>query len=139
MRQSGALTAQFIRFGLVGMIGFAIDTAVLYLCLYGLEFGFYSARIVSFVVAATATWALHRVYTFRGAADQRPHRQWARFLAANAAGGLVNYGTYAALILTGPPFTTHPVLAVIAGIIPALFLNFSLSRLVVFRVVKTSP
>lgn len=132
---------QFSAFAVVGVIGLGADTAVLYALLYGAGIGFYLARSISFLLAATVTWALNRRYTFRHSRPEPLLRQWARFLATNAFGGGINYGVYAALIAWGAhlapsatanPFSAHPFLAVAAGSIAGMFFNFIGSRWLVF-------
>ena len=123
---------EFLRFGVVGTIGFVVDTAVLYA---GLAFGLglYGGRAVSYLVAATTTWALNRLWTFRGRGEGPAHQQWALFLLVNLIGFAMNYGTYAALIVFVPMVAAHPVLGVAAGAIAGMFGNFVLSRQLVFR------
>ncbi|MCW2249450.1 putative flippase GtrA [Azospirillum fermentarium] len=134
------LAVQFGKFGLVGVAGLAVDTAVLYALLYGAglervaEGGFLLARVPSFLAAATATWALNRCFTFRHADHGRSLvRQWAAFVAANAFGGVVNYGAYAGCIAAGGVFLDHPVLAVAAGSLAGMFFNFAASKKLVFK------
>ncbi|MFM7779600.1 MAG: GtrA family protein [Alphaproteobacteria bacterium] len=124
---------EFLRFGVVGTIGFVVDTAVLYAGL-ALGLGLYGGRAVSYLVAATTTWALNRLWTFRGRGDGPVHQQWALFLLVNLVGFAMNYGTYAALIAFVPLVAAHPVLGVAAGAIAGMFGNFVLSRQLVFRV-----
>lgn len=126
-----ALLVQFIQFGLVGLVGFATDTAVV----YGLRgaLGLYGAGMVSYFAAATVTWALNRAWTFRGRGQGALHRQWALFLAANLLGFVLNRGAYVALIASFPLCVAYPVLAILAGAVAGMFVNFSLSRAVVFR------
>ena len=50
--------AEFIRFGIVGVVGLLVDIAVLYLCLDISGLGLYASRVVSYLAAATTTWAL---------------------------------------------------------------------------------
>src|SRR5215831_18594944 len=69
---------QFLMFGTVGGIGFLADTATVYSLRRSL--GLYGAGMVAYVVAATVTWILNRVWTFRGLGSGPMHRQWARFL-----------------------------------------------------------
>jgi putative flippase GtrA len=126
-----ALLAQFLRFGAVGVIGFVIDTAMVY-ALRG-RLGLYGAGMVAYFVAASATWALNRAWTFRGRGTGRAHRQWAMFLVANLGGLILNRGTYAALIATSSLCVSYPVLAVAAGAIAGMFANFAASRQLVFR------
>jgi len=126
---------EFLRFGVVGTIGFVVDTAVLYAGL-ALGLGLYGGRAVSYLVAATTTWALNRLWTFRGRGDGPVHQQWALFLLVNLVGFAMNYGTYAALIIFVPLVAAYPVLGVAAGAIAGMFGNFVLSRQLVFRVKK---
>lgn len=125
------LLAQFLRFGVVGTFGFVVDTA----CVYGLRhaLGLYGAGAVAYVVAASANWLLNRVWTFRGQGSGPAHRQWARFLAVNMIGFVLNRGTYAALIATMPLAAQEPVIATAAGALAGMTVNFVLSRSMVFR------
>jgi len=127
---------EFLRFGVVGMVGFVVDTAVLYAGL-ALGLGLFGGRAVSYLVAATTTWALNRAWTFRGRGDGPVHQQWALFLLVNLIGFAMNYGTYAALIAFVPLVAANPVLGVAAGAIAGMFGNFVLSRQLVFRARKT--
>lgn len=129
-----ALFGQVIRFGLVGTIGFVVDAAVLTLLmapLFGM--GPYGARVISFLAAATVTWALNRRFTFRDRSATGHGSQWARFVAANSVGAVVNYGTFAALVHGGGVFAEQPVLAVAAGSLAGMAFNFTASKLLVFR------
>lgn len=126
------LAGEFLRFGVVGTVGFVVDTAVLYAGL-ALGFGPWLGRLLSYLVAASTTYALNRAWTFRGRGDRaRPARQWALFLVVNLIGFAVNYGTYAVLLATVPAVAAHPVLGVAAGAIAGLGANFTVSRRVVF-------
>lgn len=128
-----ALLGQFLRFGVVGVFGWVIDTAVVYLLRGSL--GLYGAGLVSFLVAASANWMLHRVWTFRGHGTRvvRMHRQWAAFLAAMTLGFVLNRGAYAALVTFSAVCARNPFLATAAGAVAGLGLNFATSRQWVFR------
>ena len=127
-----ALAAEFLRFGTVGLAGFCVDTAIVYALRARL--GLYGAGMVSFLFAATVTWALNRAWTFRGrGAGGKRHHQWARFVVVNLAGFVLNRGTYAALIALLPLARAFPVLAIIAGTAAGMFVNFGFSRRFVFR------
>jgi putative flippase GtrA len=122
---------QFWRFGLIGTAGFVVDSTALALAMRLLGLDHYSGRLVSWLVAATFTWAMNRRFTF---ADAGPRlRQWLRFLAANAVGGAVNYAVYAALVAFTTTVKATPTLGVAAGAIAGLFFNFAASKWVVFR------
>jgi putative flippase GtrA len=122
---------QFLMFGTVGAIGFVADTATVYAFRYSL--GLYGAGAVAYCVAASVTWLLNRLWTFRGQGSGPAHQQWARFLMVNLGGFVLNRGTYAALVTFVPLCADEPVYAVGAGAIAGMFLNFSLSRAMVFR------
>lgn len=126
-------TQQLLSFSVVGVVGFVVDASVLYLAMHVLGAGLYVGRLLSYLAAATTTWALNRRYTFH--AQRSPHKaaEWGRFMAANAVGGLVNYTTYAVLVTWSALAAGHPVLGVAAGSVAGLAVNFLLSRHVVFR------
>ncbi len=125
------LLIEFLMFGTVGLVGLVLDTATVYALRYRL--GLYGAGVVAYGVAATGTWLLNRLWTFRGRGSGSAYRQWRRFLLANLAGFVLNRGTYAALVTFVPRCAEQPVFAVAAGAIVGMFLNFSLSRTLVFR------
>jgi putative flippase GtrA len=127
------LAQEFLRFGVVGTIGFVVDTAVLYGAL-ALGAGLYGGRALSYVSAASVTWLLNRLWTFRGrGGGQTAQRQWALFVVVNLGGFVLNYGTYALLVAFVPLVAAHPVLGVAAGSLAGMFSNFVLSRQLVFR------
>jgi putative flippase GtrA len=75
---------------------------------------------------------LNRRYTFGNRRGDRLIREWLRFLAANAAGGLINYGVYAVLVSASEFVSTWPIIGVGAGSLAGLIANFLLSRRFVF-------
>ncbi len=125
------LLAQFLRFGTVGVAGFVVDTATVYATRGAL--GLYGAGAIAYLTAATATWLFNRIWTFRGRGSGPVHRQWLAFLAANLLGFTLNRGTYAVLVTFSVTCADEPVYAVAAGAIAGMFVNFHLSRSVVFR------
>jgi len=126
---------QFIKFGLVGVVGFFVDSSALYAFMDFLGLGLYAGRVASYLVAATTTWALNRAYTFSHSKgnDGNKRKQWSKFLLVNSLGGFINYGVYALLVSVYAIFASFPVLAIAIGSISGLFFNFFLSRKIVFR------
>lgn len=128
---------QFARFTMVGVAGFVVDSGVLYLCLHGTGLGLYGGRLVSYLAAASTAWYLNRRITF---ADRSPPgRQWARFIATNALGALVNYGSYSAVVTLLPAGTWVPLLGVAVGALAGLGFNFTASRRFVFKADPAEP
>lgn len=126
------MVRQFARFGVVGLLGLVIDTAAVYALRRSL--GLYGAGVVAYFLAASGNWALNRVWTFRGQGRTgAAYRQWALFLVTNLAGFVLNRGAYALLVTFLPAAAAQPVIATSAGAVAGMFVNFSLSRRVVFR------
>jgi len=129
----GRTALQFGKFGAVGVVGLVVDVLVVSLCVRAIDLDVYSSRLVSYLCAATTTWALNRVFTFRDAARDGVLRQWATFLAANAVGGLVNYGVYSGLVASTALFHAWPEAATAAGSLAGMFFNFAASKKFVFK------
>ena len=125
------LIQQFLRFGTVGLAGFAVDVACVYLLR---DFvGLFWAAMAAYLAAATTTWALNRAWTFRGKGRGSLVRQWLLFLGANGLGFTLNRGTFILLVALVPLCERQPVFAIAAGVVAGMFVNFNLSRRVVFR------
>jgi putative flippase GtrA len=112
-------------------MGFLVDAATVSVLRHSL--GLYGAGMLAYVVAVTVTWSLNRLWTFRGRGSGPAHHQWARFLLVNLGGFVLNRGTYIGLVTFVALCAAQPVLAVAAGAIVGMFLNFSLARTMVFR------
>jgi putative flippase GtrA len=126
-----ALALEFTRFGAVGAVGYAVDTAIVYALLGLLGPG--PAGMPSFLISATVTWALNRAWTWRGRSRGSRLRQWAHFLAVSSPALLLNRGVYEALVYLVPTCAAYPFLATAAGTGAGMFVNFVLSRRLVFR------
>ena len=125
---------QLFRFGVVGTLGFIIDTAVLYIALYQFGTGYYLGRLISYLCASTITWYLHRIFTFRVSHTKGGLRELLNFQIMNSIGGGANYLVYALLIANYDTCRAHPIIAVAIGALTGLFINYYLSKKVVFRV-----
>jgi putative flippase GtrA len=125
------LARQFLQFAIIGTAGFVWDTCVVYATAPFV--GKYAAGIISFVIVGSINWFANRFWTYRHLNHDAMHRQLVRFLIANGVGFVLNRGTYVGLIYTQPLFSAHLVLAIAAGGIAGMFVNFFLSRRLVFR------
>lgn len=130
------LTLEVLRFGAVGGIGFVVDVGLLALLTKGLGWNPFGSRLVSFLTAATVTWALHRSFTFPtrslAASGGGARSQWVKFLFINGTVAAVSFGFYSVLILFGPAPLNDPVVAAtISAVIAAIF-NFSSAKFIVF-------
>ena len=125
------LPESFIRFGIVGALGFCWDTGTVYL-LRG-HTNLYIAGTCGFFIAATANWAANRFWTFRHHEHDAAHVQWARFIAANAIGFVFNRGVFFTLVARFALAHQQPVIAIVAGTLAGLVFNYFLSKRFVFR------
>lgn len=123
-----------LTFAAVGAAGFVVDSTVLYLCKP--QLGLYGGRVVSFLAAVTFTWWMNRTYTFRVRGTPRAFgflKQWFRFMSVNAIGVSVNLGVYGALVSAVPLAAEHPILAIAAGSLSGMVLNYLGSKHAVFH------
>jgi putative flippase GtrA len=124
-----------LRFAVIGALGMPVDWCVLQLMVHWGS-GPYLGRMVSWFCAATFTWAGNRYFTFAATRARGPlgaAKEWLRFLAANAVGGLVNVGLYSVLVRFAPPPFNGLTLALICGVLLGLVFNFTLSKKIVFK------
>ena len=136
------LRSELLRFGVAGLVGLAVDIAVLYAALY-LGCGPLVGRVLSFLAAVVATYAINRRFTFGAAAAAStlsPWQQWWRYLGAMAFGGAVNYGVYCLIVLLWPTSGAlaslqafAPMVAVACGSLAGMTLNFLSAKLLVFK------
>ncbi len=129
------LSAQFLRFGLVGVAGFVVDAGLLRLLL-ALGLGYYGGRALSFLAAATTTWILNRSFTFRRdafSARAHPAAEWLSYLGLMVIGGVANYGTYALAIETSQTIRQFPELGVAMGSLAGMVINFLTAKHFVFE------
>ena len=123
---------EFLLFGVAGVFGFIVDTAVLYLLAEPL--GPFYARAVSFLAAVFATWTINRLFAFRERASaMSKRREFIIYLVLMLVGGAANYGVYSWLVVSYPLVQQHLVIGVAAGSIAGMFINFIVSRYLLFR------
>ena len=129
---------QLALFCFGGVIGFIVDAGVLQLLVVGLAWDRYSGRLISFLCAATATWVFNRHYTFRGPRRHSLFGEWARYVFAMSGGFACNYTAYWALVYFSNFDGPWLILAVAAGSVAGLGVNYLASRHWVFRHHKTA-
>jgi putative flippase GtrA len=125
---------ELLRFALVGVAGLGVDLAVLYASAWLL--GWYAARVLSFIAAASATWWLNRRYTFRAAADSSSSisvwTQYSRYMASMLGGAALNYAAYAA-VFRWVNLPGKAALGVAAGSLAGMTANYLSARHLVFK------
>lgn len=124
--------SRFLRFCIVGTLGFAVDSGVLVALTSWLGTGPVIGRVLSFLVAATVTWSCNRRFTFRHRARPSPGH-WLRYVGVTAFGALINLGAYRLWIAAAGDAPLQLVLGVAFGSVLALGFNYTVSRLYLFR------
>ena len=128
------VSPQFLRFAVVGTVGFTVDACVLTVLVASAGMDRYGARIVSFGVAVTVTWLLNRQFTFAvpPGVGTRPG-EYSRYFGVQFMGALINFGVYSLLVASFETAFRYPALALAVGSIVALFFNFLGAKHFVFR------
>jgi putative flippase GtrA len=125
--------SQFLRFALVGAAGFVVNEAALWVALHLLHLGKDAGWFFAFLPAVTFTWWGNRSFTFRAHASRGARAmlsEWARFVATNSFGAVVNLAVYELLV----HFTAaDPLLALACGVLAGMVFNYTLSKRLVFR------
>jgi putative flippase GtrA len=121
-----------------GLLGFVVDAGVVQLLVSAFHFNPYAGRVISFLLAATATWWWNRSQTFAARQSGRSlPAEWLHWMALMSGGAAVNYGVYAFCLWRFPQWKSWPVIAVAIGSVAAAGVNYLSARLVLFRRVKT--
>ena len=124
---------QLLTFCFGGFIGFIVDAGVLQVLVVGLSGDRYTSRLISFLCAATATWIFNRHFTFKGPRRQTIVVEWMQYVFAMSWGFACNFAAYSALVyflnLDGPWL----IVAVGAGSLAGLGVNYTASRYWVYR------
>jgi putative flippase GtrA len=123
----------FLRFGMVGAVGFLVDYGVLHAVVSLVGIGPIAARFVSFPVAVLATWLLNRAFTFRQPTVHGPVRQAMLYALVQGVGGVVNVAVYTAAIALVPVLKSALFVPLAAGSAAGLCLTFAGSKYFAFK------
>lgn len=118
---------KFMRYCAVGAAGFCTDGGLLQLGIHVFGLGAIVARVPSFAVAVLVTWYLNRGFTFR--MQSRSFREsFPAYIAANAIGLAINFGTYTAGVLFSPFMAQYPLIPLAIGAGIGMVFNFLAAR-----------
>jgi putative flippase GtrA len=121
---------KLIRFAIAGGVGFIVDAGILALLLHTTPLGPFIARVIAIAAAMFTTWMFNRTFTF----DRSPHSLAAegfRYGSVGVTSALVNYGLYAALLLSLP--TLQPLAAMVLATAASMVFSFLGYSRFVFR------
>lgn len=86
------LLEQIIKFGIVGVLAFIIDYAVLFVLAHFLGMDSIAAATISFTVSIIFNYLASMKYVFAGRSDQSKHQQFIIFVILSVIGLGINNG-----------------------------------------------
>ncbi len=123
------LVKQFLKFAVVGTIGFGVDFGILITLLNFFHVNVYVANTVSFTTAVLSNYLWNSLWTF-GDLPKRHGRQLVQFFVVSIIGLLINQTIlYFFYDLVG----LHVLVAKAIATIVVLFWNFAANKLWTFR------
>ncbi|WP_210483751.1 GtrA family protein [Pantoea ananatis] len=122
---------QFIKFCMVGTVGFITDS--LLLLLFSEFCNIYFSRLLSFSVALYITWLLNSAFTF----SSGEKKTFLKYVLSSLIGGTMNYLAYVMVVrYLSLSSKGELMLAVGVGSIVGLAFNFTISKFFVFKAVR---
>jgi putative flippase GtrA len=126
-------------FAVGGLLGLAVDAGIVQALVGLAHWNPYTARIVSFLAAATATWWWNRRYTFSSRESGRgAGAEWLHWMGLMVAGAVINNGIYVLALGIFSELHRWPAVAVAAGSAAGAMANFALARTLLFKGAKTT-
>ncbi|MGI9876397.1 GtrA family protein [Vibrio chagasii] len=126
---------KMVRFAVVGAGGFVVDCAVFALLHYIVGLPLMTARISSFIAAATTTWFGNRVLTFGFKGQGRWSDkliQWQKFMFSASISAVPNLLCFKLMVELLPVFTGAVFIAMAVGILVGMVTNYLFSQYWVF-------
>ncbi len=127
------VTRRFVKFLVVGGLGFVVDAGVLTFALDHLTSSIYAARALSFSLAVLATWLLNPTFVFVASSPRGAAVEYARYFTVQIVAALSNLTLFVLLIEAIPTLSTIPVVPLAIGAILGAFVNYAGSARWVFR------
>jgi putative flippase GtrA len=127
------LRRQLLHFSIAGSLGFLIDASITQSLVRFVGSDPFLARAVAVCLAILFTFGYNRAITFAGQGSERRWQQFARYLAGNSVGLIANYAVFVACLAVWPWLRTWPALAVAAGALAGMGVNFVAARDLVFK------
>lgn len=118
---------KLIKFCSIGALGFVVDIMALQLIITVFKINPYSARVFSFLIAASFTWILNRSFTFQVKSTHRMRAEWLSYMGLMALGAGINYVTYVFCVKYFLLSQNELWIGVAAGSIAGLGANFTSS------------
>ena len=134
---------RFIKFAIVGTIGFVIDTGTLYLLVFLFHLSNENQRLlaktISFILAVISNFTWNRRWTYPESRSKPIGRQMAQFFTMNLFGlgiNLIVFKIVDSLLVPVVDLKLALAGAQVAAVTAAMFWNFGANRLVTYNDVK---
>jgi putative flippase GtrA len=126
-------SSRFLRFVLVGAVGFVVDAGFLQGLISVAGWGPVGARVVALPLAIFATWLLNRTITFPESHGGPPLPSLMRYAAVSAVGASANFIIYSLLVFASQAMAALPILPLAIASVIALVVNYLGSKHFAFR------
>lgn len=117
---------QFIKFSVVGTLGFGVDVSFFYI--FSQVFSLGLARTIAFLVAVIFTFLLNRSFTFLVEKQTGFFREFIKYFFSMILGGLANLASSLYLLYQIKFFESYQFIPLAVGSVAGLLINFSLSK-----------
>jgi putative flippase GtrA len=124
-----------LKYVVAGGLGFAVDATTLVMLTSVFKWQPISARLLSFMVAVTATWWINRRYAFsdrRAATRRTSSDEYLRYLTTQSFGAGISLLIFVALLWRWPVLQSMLIVPLAIGSICALCFNFYIMDRFVF-------
>lgn len=121
---------QFIKFGLVGALGFVINIAIFYFTNEILHIYYILCAIIAFLVAVINNFIWNKYWTFKNTYSKSIHFQFFKYLIVNLFSLGINLMALAALVQI---FKMQILISQIIAVLCAMAINFIGSKIWVFK------
>ena len=127
------LQREFLKFCVVGGVGFVVYAGVLQLCLYLNLLGPIVGRFLSFSLAVFSTYELNRRFVFQSGGKGTYLRRFMAYLAVQSGGFAINLLVYISALALLPSPYNQPLTSLVIASACALAFNFVAARVLVFK------
>lgn len=117
---------QFKKFCLIGVLGFIVDS-LFFLFLKNITDNIMLARLLSFWLAASATWFGNRIYTYNHQVFSHAIHQWCKHMLSAHLSGSINL-----LIFWSTKEISSIPVAFCLGVLAGLFSNYFFANRFIF-------
>lgn len=111
---------EFLRFAVVGIVGFIADIISFYILLNVLDFFVFDARVIAFIIAVIITWLGNRVITFQNAIKEKIATQLFKYILVAMSAGGINLFIFNSMILWG----IKTEIAFVSGVLTGMVVNY---------------